>query len=107
MERIVIVTACDDKYAQYCGVLITSIFDNNKENNVIVNILTDYISDENRNLMQQLERMYGRNINIINIDNANNIKHIKNKINNKKNLKYEKSKNNKIDLNKLAEQLFK
>lgn len=68
MERIVIVTACDDKYAQYCGVLITSIFDNNKENNVIVNILTDYISDENRNLMQQLERMYGRNINIINID---------------------------------------
>ena len=68
MERIVIVTACDDKYAQYCGVLITSIFDNNKESEVIVNILSDYISDENKKFMHQLAKMYNQTINVVDID---------------------------------------
>lgn len=68
MERIVIVTACDDKYVPYCGILITSIFDNNKELDVIVNILTDYISDENRKLLHRLAVQFKQTINVIDID---------------------------------------
>lgn len=68
MERIVIVTACDDNYAPYCGILITSIFYNNKGSKVIVNILTDYISEKNRALLEQLADSFGQTINVVYID---------------------------------------
>lgn len=70
MERIVVVSACDDKYAQYCGILITSIFDNNKDSEVVANILTDYISEDNRKLLKLVADKYCQTINVIDIDKS-------------------------------------
>lgn len=68
MERIVIAVACDNNYAPYAGVLITSIFENNKKSQVEVNVLTDFISEDNIILLHQLECIYSQKINIIEID---------------------------------------
>lgn len=68
MERMVIVIACDDNYAPYCGILITSIFENNRDSELVINVLTDYISEDNKNKYIKLEDSYRQTINVIQID---------------------------------------
>lgn len=82
-DNIVIACACDDKYAGYCGIMITSVFENNRNNKVEVNIITDGISSENLLKMKTLEEKYGQKINVVNIDKSHfeslpigNFKHI-------------------------------
>lgn len=54
---------CNDKYAPYCGVSVTSLFINNKDaENITVYILDDGISNENKEKFRMLEEQYGRRI---------------------------------------------
>ena len=57
---------CNDKYAPYCGVSITSLFENNKEaKSICVFILEDEIKDENKEKFNSLAKKYGREIHFI------------------------------------------
>lgn len=68
MEPIHIACACDNNYVPHCGALIMSIFENNKNNNIDVNVVTDGFSDENIAKLKQVERHYRQKINIVKID---------------------------------------
>lgn len=68
MQKISIVCACDDSYSQHAMALITSIFENNKENFVDVYILTDNFSLQTQKFFNELSFMYDRKIQIVNID---------------------------------------
>jgi lipopolysaccharide biosynthesis glycosyltransferase len=58
--------SCDDKYAPYAGISITSLFETNKElPNITVFILGLDISDENKQKFKMLADNYNRNISII------------------------------------------
>lgn len=70
MKRIVIVTACDDKYSPHCGALAASIFHNNTTCQIEFNILTDYISPGNKGKFAQLANDFHQTINIINVDKS-------------------------------------
>lgn len=57
---------CNDKYAPYCGVSITSLFENNKNSDRIsVYILSDGIEKDNLDKLQLLAAKYNREIVII------------------------------------------
>ncbi|MBR6393140.1 MAG: glycosyltransferase family 8 protein [Eubacterium sp.] len=54
---------CSDKYAPYCGISVTSLFENNKNaENINVFILDDCISEINKSKFKLLEEKYKRNI---------------------------------------------
>ncbi len=66
MKTVNILYQCNDKYAPYCGVSITSLFVNNKDADVIrVFILDDEIKEENKVKFDALVKKYGREINFI------------------------------------------
>lgn len=57
---------CNDNYAPYCGVSITSLFENNKHiENISVFILSDDMSHENQSKFMLLAEEYGREIMIV------------------------------------------
>lgn len=68
-EKLVIVCACNNEYAPYCGVMITSIFCNNREHEIEINILSNYIDTINRAKFEELARLYSKKIFIIHVDN--------------------------------------
>lgn len=54
---------CNDKYAPYCGVSVTSLFENNKDaDNITVYILDDEISETNKEKFRILAKQYNRTI---------------------------------------------
>lgn len=62
-KPIHIVCAADDNYAPYCGVMLTSIFENNKDREITAYILVDKpFSEGNQQKMQQLAQQYGQRI---------------------------------------------
>ncbi len=57
---------CNDKYAPYCGISVTSLFENNKDaDSICVYILDDNISDINKNKFSILAEKYDREIKYI------------------------------------------
>ena len=54
MDRMNILTATDDNYAPWCGVMLTSLFKHNADVDIHVYILGDNISDKNIKKFQQL-----------------------------------------------------
>lgn len=52
--------ATDDNYAQHCGVMLCSLFENNKESEYVVHILMnqDTLSEQNRDKLRQLVEKY-------------------------------------------------
>ena len=57
---------CNDNYAPYCGVSITSLFENNKHiEDISVFILSDDMSHENQSKFMLLAEEYGRKIVIV------------------------------------------
>jgi lipopolysaccharide biosynthesis glycosyltransferase len=59
---------CDDNYVWLMGISMLSLFDNNKcENNIIVYLLGDNISTENKKLVTHLASQYNRECIIIDI----------------------------------------
>ena len=65
---IIVICSCDDNYAPYCGTMITSLFHNNLNHKIEVNILSSYISKNNEDKFKCLADNYGQVINIVSID---------------------------------------
>lgn len=68
MNKMIIACSCDNGYAAHCGTMLTSLFENNKDEDIEVYVLTDYIDDSNREKFISLSRLYEQNIHIIDID---------------------------------------
>ncbi len=69
-NRIIVVCAADNKYAPYCGAMITSLFHNNNNNEVEVNIISSYFDEDNLKKFRLLELQFNQKINIVEIDKS-------------------------------------
>lgn len=67
MHKIIIACACNDAYSPYCGTMITSVFCNNREENIEVNILTSDIGEDNKKKFGVLASDYNQVINIVSL----------------------------------------
>lgn len=67
-QKISIVCACDDSYSQHAMAMITSVFENNKDNCIDVYILTDYFSVQTKKYFEDLSVLYNNKIQIVNVD---------------------------------------
>ena len=74
-SRIVIVCACNDKYAPYCGVMLTSVFHNNQRHKIEVYILSSDIGIKNREKFTHLAYTYKQTIEIKSI-NVQHFQHL-------------------------------
>ena len=63
-----ILCATDDNYAPYCGIMLTSLFENNKELNFCIYILVEQLSNKSKNEFATLARIYNQRIEIITVD---------------------------------------
>ncbi len=66
--RYNILCATDDKYVPYCGIMLTSLFENNKECQLFVYLMTEGLSSDSHNILKELALKYNQNINIIIVD---------------------------------------
>ena len=64
-----ILCATDDNYVPYCGIMLTSLFENNKELKLCIYILAEHLSDKSRNEFATLARNYCQRIEIITVEN--------------------------------------
>lgn len=70
-KQINIVCATDDNYAPYCGVMLTSVFENNKDRIVNAYILIDKpLQVGNQRRIVQLAQQYNQTIEFCQIDNS-------------------------------------
>lgn len=63
-----IVCATDDNYVQHCGVMLTSLFENNKEEEIHVYLLTEGLSDGNRQSLKNVADVYNKHFHYHPID---------------------------------------
>lgn len=59
---MVIVLASDNRYVQHCAVVITSIIENNINEDVVFYILTEGIDENNKEKLHSVEKKYGKTI---------------------------------------------
>ena len=52
----------DDNYIHHASVMICSLLENNKENNIVIHLLHDILSDENKGFLSSLTGRYGAQI---------------------------------------------
>lgn len=57
-----IVCNIDDAYVKYCSVMLTSLFENNKEEKIDIHIITTHLTEDNRQLLNQQVHKYGNEI---------------------------------------------
>ena len=68
--QIAIVCATDDNYAPYCGIMLTSVFENNKDRKISAFILIDKpLKEKQQRRFKKLSKEYGAEINFIIVDN--------------------------------------
>ncbi|MFI3303734.1 MAG: glycosyltransferase family 8 protein [Rikenellaceae bacterium] len=65
-----IVCATDDNYAHHCGIMLTSLFENNRSCKFNVHILTATLNVENVDRYKQLAVTYGHSIDIILVEES-------------------------------------
>lgn len=71
MNPINILCATDDKYVPYCGVMLTSVFENNKDRKVNAYIMIDNpLSAESVYRLNQIEIKYNQTIKFCNVDKS-------------------------------------
>jgi len=63
-----IACSTDDRFAPYCGIMLTSLFENNKKNSFSVYIMSRDLSEENRTKFDTLARRYSVEINILDMN---------------------------------------
>lgn len=63
-----ILCATDDNYVPYCGIMLTSLFDNNKEHNLCVYIFVEQLNNESQKALEVLGRNYNQRIEIVTVD---------------------------------------
>lgn len=69
-KRIDITCATDDKYVPYCGVMITSVFENHKDCETHIYIMIDTpLNHSNQKQLALLAKRYGQFIHYIMVDN--------------------------------------
>ena len=68
MDQISIVCTCDNKYCQHFAALMSSVFENNKSEDVRVFLVTNFIDESNKKKIQALSSSYGRELQILEID---------------------------------------
>lgn len=69
MNRINIACTFDDGYSRHCAVLLSSIFENNKESLFDIYILSDFISEANQGKLSRLVvDKYGQKLHYIQVD---------------------------------------
>lgn len=70
-NTINILCATDDKYVPYCGIMLTSVFENNRRGAVEVYLMIDKpLSDKNIKKFRKLEKQYSNRINLVMVDKA-------------------------------------
>lgn len=69
MKKINILCAADDNYVPYCGIMLTSLFENNKDVDIDVYLMTAGLTDKNRLDFIFLSELYDVNIYIVKVDN--------------------------------------
>ena len=70
-DTINILCASDNKYIPYCGIMLTSVFENNKGLDVHAYVLIDApLSKKNRCKMDNLAKQYGQKIHFVMVDNS-------------------------------------
>lgn len=71
MNPINILCATDDNYVPYCGIMLTSVFENNKNLEIDVYILIDkHLSSNNCRRIEKLSRNYHQKIHLVMVDNS-------------------------------------
>lgn len=71
METINILCATDNNYAPYCGIMLTSLFESNKDCHFVVYVFEDgSMSEENVGKYQHLSKKYGNEIVLKTIDGS-------------------------------------
>ncbi|KAA6342559.1 General stress protein A [termite gut metagenome] len=65
-----IVCGIDNNFVQHCGVLMTSVFENNKEEEITFHILTDGLTQKNQLLLEQVTSSYKQQIHVYCIDRS-------------------------------------
>ena len=70
-ETINILCATDRNYAAYCGVMLSSVFESNKDSRVVAYILMDEPMDSrNASRFDKLAQKYGGSIEFVMVDNS-------------------------------------
>ena len=68
-NTINILCATDNRYAPYCGIMLTSLLENNKHNDIEIYIFGGQdICQENINKFKNLEHLYGTHVYVVSID---------------------------------------
>lgn len=67
-QRISILCTPDNNYVPYCGIMLTSLFENNKEEEIVVYILCDHLNEKNIEDLSSLCRIYNKEIKFINLN---------------------------------------
>ncbi len=71
METISILCATDKNFVPYCGIMLTSLFENNKDEHISVSLLVDdTVCEKDKAKYLQLAELYHQSINIIHVDAA-------------------------------------
>ncbi|KAA6338762.1 General stress protein A [termite gut metagenome] len=65
-----IVCGIDNNFTQHCGVLMTSVFENNKEEEITFHILTEGLIQKNQLLLEQIASSYNQQIYFYRIDTS-------------------------------------
>lgn len=68
-NKINILCTPDDNYIPYCGIMLTSLFENNKNYDFDVYVICEAISKINLNNLELLTKHYNANIHIKSVDN--------------------------------------
>lgn len=68
MNKINILCSTDDNYVPYCGIMLTSLFENNKELDFCIYILVEQLSNKSKNKFATLAKIYNQRIEIITVD---------------------------------------
>jgi len=75
-NTINIFSVTDDNYAPYCGVMLTSVFENNKHHSFNVFIfISEPLKKRNQSKFQRLGKKYGNSIEFIYVDDSSIRKH--------------------------------
>ena len=71
METINILCATDKNFVPYCGIMLTSLFENNKDELISVYLLVDdTVGEKDKDKYIRLAKQYQQNINITHVDAA-------------------------------------
>lgn len=71
MENINIVCATDNNYVPYCGIMLTSFYENNRDVEITTYILTSGLSEYNRDNLSRLSELYKMKTEIIILEDDN------------------------------------